>query len=103
MFKISKGETVSVYAPFGKLNGIDQVTTHDGTRLTDASPWKPFVCRRDTILDKQHVYDYVALYNQRSDTFEWPQWIKDCIKAGYTVIKYKSCWAMKLGQLEYLD
>lgn len=63
--------------------------------------WRPYVTKEDKIYDKEEVWDYVALHNDR----DIPDWaVRNITEHGYVVIKRDGKFAMcKPSQIEYLD
>lgn len=99
MYMLRTGTPIKVYAPFNDPNRVQGSSTEGNTCYTDTVPWKDHVAKRDTLLDKHEVFDAVALHNMRSDTFDWPQWVRDNIRMGYTVFalpndKGNTVWGM---------
>ena len=72
----------------------------------DTRPWKPMNTTKDTLLQKENVFDFVSFYNDSSDI---PEWIAHAIKTGYTVFheinsKGKKVYGMtKAKNLIYMD
>lgn len=107
MYKLNAGTAIKVYAPLNVVSGPNNVVEGD-TVYHDWNTWKDYVAKKDTVLDKHQVYDIVALVNGREDTLDWPFWITQNVRDGWTVFteinnKGTTVWAMVLGSLEYLD
>ena len=100
MFRVKSGIVMQVYAPFGTVNG-PRTVNEGGKNFTDLDPWKPSSLTEDAILEKESVYDAVALYN-RPETV--PSWTKSHIEQGRTVFNHLGAWySIEQDKIEYLD
>ena len=100
MFEVKAATQMQIFAPFGEVNG--PVTVRNGDKdYTDGAPWKPASFSADTILEKEDVFDAVALYN-RPETV--PFWMRSHIEKNRTVFKHNGAWySIEQDKIAYLD
>jgi hypothetical protein len=69
--------------------------------IVEEYPWVPYTVLQDTILEKNQVWDAVALHNDRE---EIPFWAKRNIEMGSSVIHRGNKYSMvRPSDLEYID
>lgn len=85
MFLLKAGTIIQVKSPF----------------INEEYPWVPYTVLQDTILEKDQVWDAVALHNDRE---EIPFWATRNIEMGWTVIRRGDKYSMvRPAHLVYLD
>lgn len=102
MFLIAPNTPIQVFAPFNVVNG--SVVNDKGE--VDEFPWKRRLTKKEMLLDKEDVWDRVAVENNRSDV---PEWAAHTVKVCFTVIRQRNgkgdyVYArVKPNHLQYVD